>query len=238
MPYKDWGLHDRGWIRDASYSGPFSPKKNVHENAAVAENNVGWQATQTNDVNIHIFRYADLLLLLAEAEVESPSGSLANALAIVNQIRARAGQVAQGCGKGFDAKSDSILKATYPACVTDQRLAVPMIQAGTVDSLREPWALYRIGLYPSFPSQAYARTAVQFERRLELAMEGQHFFDLRRWRTADAVLNHYISLEQSKIPYLAGVTYTARDSLYPIPSLQVELSKVGTQDMLKQNPDW
>src|SRR5438445_1683888 len=54
--YKDWGLHNRGWIRDASYSGPFSPKKNVHEQGASAENNVGWQATQTNDVNIHIFR--------------------------------------------------------------------------------------------------------------------------------------------------------------------------------------
>ena len=238
VPYKDWGLHDRGWIRDASYSGPFSPKKNVHENAAVAENNVGWQATQTNDVNIHIFRYADLLLLLAEAEVESPSGSLANALAIVNQIRARAGQVAQGCGKGFDAKSDSILKATYPACVTDQRLAVPMIQAGTVDSLREPWALYRIGLYPSFPSQAYARTAVQFERRLELAMEGQRFFDLRRWGAADTVIASYIAVEKNRIPYLGGVTYAARNALYPIPELQIELSRVGTQDMLKQNTGW
>src|SRR5438874_1997684 len=238
VPYKDWGLHDRGWIRDASYSGPFSPKKNVHEQGASAENNVGWQATQTNDVNIHIFRYADLLLLLAEAEVESPSGSLANALAIVNQIRARAGQVAQGCGKGSDAKSDSILKATYPACVTDQRLAVPMIQAGTVDSLREPWALYRIGLYPSFPSQAYARTAVQFERRLELAMEGQRFFDLRRWGAADTVIASYIAVEKNRIPYLGGVTYAARNALYPIPELQIELSRVGTQDMLKQNTGW
>src|SRR5207245_5006279 len=99
-PFKDWGLANRGCIRDASYSGPYTPKKNVQEDAANAEDNVGWQTTQTNDVNIHIFRYADLLLLLAEAEVESPNGSLANALAIVNQIRARAGQVAQGCGKG------------------------------------------------------------------------------------------------------------------------------------------
>src|SRR2546430_5201854 len=36
VPYKGWGLHDRGRIRDASYSGPFSPQKNVHGNAAVA----------------------------------------------------------------------------------------------------------------------------------------------------------------------------------------------------------
>src|SRR5204863_2483697 len=120
VPYKDWGLHDRSWIRDALYSGPYSPKKNVHENAADAEDNVGWQATQTNDVNMHIFRYADLLLLLAEADVET--NNLPEALTIVNQIRARAGRVAQGCGKGFDTKSDSILKATYPACATDERM--------------------------------------------------------------------------------------------------------------------
>src|SRR6266516_1296059 len=90
VPYKDWGLHDRGWIRDASYSGPFSPKKNVHEQGASAENNVGWQATQTNDVPIHIFRYADLLLLLAEAEIHATAPVLDNARTIVNQIRVRA----------------------------------------------------------------------------------------------------------------------------------------------------
>ena len=238
VPYKDWGLHNRSWIRDASYSGPYSPKKNVQENAANAEDNVGWQTTQTNDVNIHIFRYADLLLLLAEAEVESPNGSLANALAIVNQIRARAGQVAQGCGKGWDAASDSTLKATYPACAADERMAVPMVQAGAVDSLREPWALYRIGLYPSFPTQAYARTAVRYERRLELAMEGQHFFDLRRWGAADTALANYVAIEGTRIPYLPGVVFAARNHLYPIPALQVELSKVGSQDMLVQNPGW
>ena len=238
VPYKDWGLHNRSWIRDASYSGPFSPKKNVQENAANAENNVGWQTTQTNDVNIHIFRYADLLLLLAEAEVESPNGSLANALAIVNQIRARAGQVAQGCGKGFDAKSDSILKATYATCKTDARMVDTLVQTATIDSLRTPWALYRIGLYPSFPSAAYARTAIQYERRLELAMEGQHFFDLRRWGTAATDINNYITVEKARIPYLAGVTYAARDSLYPIPEVQIELSRVGSQDMLVQNPGW
>src|SRR6266496_2176395 len=238
VPYKDWGLHNRSWIRDASYSGPFSPKKNVQENAANGENNVGWQATQTNDVNIHIFRYADLLLLLAEAEVER--GTLANALTIVNQIRARAGRVAQGCGKGFDAKSDSILKATYPACVGDSRMVDTLIQTATIDSLRTPWALYRIGLYPSFPSQAYARTAIQYERRLELAMEGQRFFDLRRWGGADTVIANYVLKEKSRIPYLgtAAIFSLPKYALYPIPTVQIEVSRSGAQDNLVQNPGW
>jgi hypothetical protein len=27
VPYKDWGLHNRSWIRDASYSGPYKPEE-------------------------------------------------------------------------------------------------------------------------------------------------------------------------------------------------------------------
>jgi hypothetical protein len=235
-PYKDWGLPNRSWIRDASYSGPYSPKKNVQENAANGENNVGWQATQTNDVNMHIFRFGDLLLLNAEADAQT--GDLAGALAIVNQIRARAGQVAQGCGQGFDATTDSVLKATWSSCVSDSRMAVPMIQGGTVDSLTTQWATYRIGLYASFPDQATALQAIKNERRLELAMEGQHFFDQRRWGDADTAITNYLTVEKTRIPYLAGVTFAARNHLYPIPAIQVELSKVGSTDMLVQNPGW
>src|SRR5213592_2023484 len=107
VPYKDWSLHKRSWIRDASYSGPYSPKKNIHEKAFPdAEDNVGWVATQTNNVPIQLFRYADLLLLDAEAEVEL--GNLDAARALVNQVRARAGVVAQGCG------GDAAVKAAFP----------------------------------------------------------------------------------------------------------------------------
>src|SRR6059058_5066228 len=234
VPYKDWGLHNRGWIRDASYSGPYSPKKNVHEQAANAENNVGWQATQTNDVPILIFRYADLLLLLAEAEIHATTGVLDNARSIVNQIRARAGKVAQGCG----TITDTILTKAWPTCKTDaaiQPMAIPLVAVTpTLDTLATPWAVYKIGLYTTpFISVAQADSAVQYERRLELAMEGQRFFDLRRWRIADTEINSYITRERTRIPYLAGVTYTARDSLYPIPSIQLDLAP-----LLVQNPGW
>jgi len=187
---------------------------------------------------MHIFRYADMLLLLAEAEVEV--GSLENARAIVNQIRARAGQVAQGCGRGADATSDSTLKATYPVCATDNRMAVPLVQNATLDSLSTPWARYRIGLYPGpWADRAFARTAVSYERRLELAMEGQRFFDLRRWGAADSTIANYVASEKSRIPYLTSAApFTTRYALYPIPSLQIELSRVGNQDMLQQNPGW
>ena len=234
VPFKDWGLHNRSWIRDASYSGPYSPKKNIHEAAANGENNVGWQATQTNDVNIHIFRYADLLLMLAEAEIHATTGVLDNARTIVNQIRARAGKMAQGCG----TITDTILTKTWPTCKTDvtiQPMAIPLVAVSpTLDTLATPWAVYKIGLYTTpFTTAAQADQAVQYERRLELAMEGQRFFDLRRWRTADAEINGYIAVERNRIPYFAGVAYTARDSLYPIPSIQLDLAP-----LLIQNKGW
>jgi len=235
VPYKDWGLHNRSWIRDASYSGPYSPKKHIHEqsDAGTSENNVGWQATQTNNVNIHLFRYADMLLLLAEAEVEV--GLLGNALTIVNQIRARAGQTAQGCGS-----ADTVLTNLYPACVGRTTMADSMVQGATVDSLTQPWATYRIGQYAAFADQATARRAVRIERRLELALEGQRFLDLRRWGGADTVIANYIASETSRIPYLSLATaFTLpKYARYPIPTVQIDLSRVGTEDRLIQNPGW
>ena len=222
VPYKDWeqhpsgnGIHQSNWIRDPSFGGFYSPKKNIHEFASGSQSSVGWNAQHLNGVNMHIFRYADLLLLLAEAEVEA--GSLENARQIVNRIRRRAGVVAQG--PGTDAAS----------------LAVP------IDDPRITWATYRIGEYPSFPSQAYARTAVRYERRLELAMEGQRLFDLRRWGIAMQVLNDYVSVEDDRRPFMsAAATYASQHAWYPIPNDQIELSRGagGADSPLRQNEGW
>ena len=237
VPYKDWSVHIRQWIRDASYSGPYSPKKNIHEQGAPnAENNVGWVASQTNDVPMHIYRYADMLLLLAEAEVEA--GNLENARAIVNSIRARAGVTAQGCGS-----ADSTVTNRYPSCVGNTTLAAPLQPnlAGTLDSLQSPWAFYKIGIYTTpWTVQATARAAVRAERRLELAMEGQHFFDLRRWGGSDTAIANYINSEKPRIAYLSLATpYVLPQYLYyPIPSVQIELSKVGSVCKLAQNTGW
>jgi hypothetical protein len=220
VPYKDWGPHQAGWIRSASYGGPYSPKKNIHEQASGAEQlGGGWAPTQQNSVNIHLFRYADLLLMLAEAEVEA--GSLDNARMIVNEIRTRAAASAQG--PGTDRAS----------------IAVPINDPSIT------WADYNIGLYTSpWTDQQFARTAVRYERRLELAMEGQRFFDLRRWGTADQVLNAYLkgvgggAEETRRLHLAAAETFTSRHLLYPIPPIQIELSRVGGTEMLAQNPGW
>ena len=240
VPYKDWGLHNRSWIRDASYSGPYSGKKPIHEQSSVgtSENNVGWQATQTNNVNVHILRYADVLLLLAEAEVEV--GTLARATQLVNMVRSRAMAGVQGCG----TNSLADVVAAYPTCATNaaiQPMSIPMaVVSPTLDTLYVPWAQYRIGLYPTFATQAVGRQAVHYERRLELAMEGQHFFDLRRWGRADTVITNYVNKEKTRIPYLsiANTFSLPQYSRYPIPTVQIELSRVGTEDKLQQNTGW
>jgi starch-binding outer membrane protein, SusD/RagB family len=214
VPYKDWGPHSRDWIRAPSYGGTYSNKKNVHEKASGAGSTVGWVNTQLNSVNIHIFRYADLLLMLAEAEVEV--GTLENARAIVNQIRARAGVNVQG--PGTDA-------ATIAVPITDPRVAA--------------YANYRIGTYAvPWASQTAARNAVRDERRLELAMEGQRFFDLRRWGIAETVLNAYVTVEKTRRLQIAGAaTFAARNALYPIPNIQIQLSKAKGAG-LTQNTGW
>ncbi|AHG89787.1 RagB/SusD domain-containing protein [Gemmatirosa kalamazoonensis] len=214
VPYKDWGPHDPSWIRAPGYGGPYSPKKNVHEKASGSEASVGWAPAQQNGVNIHIYRYADLLLLLAEAEVEA--GSLENARAIVNQIRQRAAAGVQG--PGTDASTISVP-------INDSRIT---------------WAKYQVGQYTApWTNQQQARDAVREERNLELAMEGHRFFDLRRWKIADQVMNAYLAKEKTRRTYLAAAEpVAARHQLYPIPNIQIQLSKVNGAETLKQNPGW
>jgi hypothetical protein len=214
VPYKDWGNHEAGWIRAPAFSGPYSPKKSAYEDESGAMSNVGWVNTQLSSMNIHIYRYADMLLLLAEAYVEA--GRLEDARTIVNLIRARAAVAAQGPG-------------------TDRStIAVP------IDDPSITWADYQVGQYPGAWTDAnYARTAVRYERRLELAMEGQRFFDLKRWGIAEQVLNDYVEVEKTRRTMLGvASTFTSRYYLFPIPSLQIELSKMEGEETIVQNPGW
>ena len=235
VPYKDWGMHDTLWIRAPGYGGRYSPKKNAQENASGAVSKVGWQPEQENGVHIHIFRYADMLLLLAEAKVET--ADLSGALTIVNQIRARAAVAVQGCG---DGSNDAALVARYPACAGDDRMAVP------INDPSIGWATYRISPYTlaDWPDQATARNAVRIERRLELAMEGQRLFDLRRYGSAFAqqTINDYLTAEATPLrrPYKsAQLPYaTPLNDYFPIPQVEIDLSKVGGQSRLCQNPGW
>ena len=218
VPFKDWGPYSTTWVRDLPNGGPYMPKKNIHEKNSGAEATVGWQPEQQSSENIHLFRYADLLLMLAEAQVET--NDLAGAMANVNLVRNRAAAKAQGPG-------------------TDRATTAVDINSSSIT-----WAKYDVRPYTVFPSQAYAREAVRAERRVELAVEGQRFFDLRRWGVWQTAITGYLrgvggGREDTRRLYLvAAENPQARHRFYPLPNSQVELSKVGGQDMLKQNPGW
>lgn len=210
VPFLTYGTHGPEWIRARAWAGPYSAKKFIHdpgENAASS-----WSNQQLSTINIPIIRYADVLLMLAECEVEL--GNLERARELVNMIRQRAA----GCAQGPDGTTD--------------------------DNIKDPgitYAKYDVGTYNSaWTNQTAAREAVRFERKLELALEGHRFFDLRRWGIAkDYINNEYLAVEKTKRTYLEDSGgFEDRHWLYPLPTVQIQLSKVDGVPQLKQNPGY
>jgi starch-binding outer membrane protein, SusD/RagB family len=136
---------------------------------AAVGNQGGWW------MNVRILRYADVVLMYAEAANEL--GNPGEALAKLEMVRARA-----------RAGNNAIL----PGVTTTD--------------------------------QAALREAIRQERRVELAMEHDRFFDLVRWGIAGEALQ------------AAGKTNfnPSRDVLLPIPQTQIDLSK----GVLTQNPGY
>jgi starch-binding outer membrane protein, SusD/RagB family len=204
IPYYDWGPHPgRSWIRDQVYAGPYSPKKHVYAKSDVGVLTNGGSNHRQTAKNYNIIRFADVLLMAAEAEVEV--GTLEQARTYVNLVRARAGNTA------------SMVK----------------------DANGNPAANYQTKTYTvPFTDKAAARTAVRFERRLELAMEGHRFFDLVRWGIAGQVLTTYVTKEKTKRSYKQTATFTAgKNEYYPIANRVLEIAKKGG-NTLEQNPGY
>ncbi|GAB2514548.1 RagB/SusD family nutrient uptake outer membrane protein [Spirosoma aerophilum] len=90
IPYLDWQVHPGlDWIRDQSYAGPFSPKKFVYYRSQDKTLTDGSSWTDGySAINYNIIRFADVLLMAAEAEIEV--GSLETARTYINQVRTRA----------------------------------------------------------------------------------------------------------------------------------------------------
>lgn len=84
---------------------------------------------------------------------------------------------------------------------------------------------FNISTYNGTYSQEDALKIVKMERRLEMGMESERFFDLVRWGEAEKVLNKYFAEETNKCSIYGDAHFTADKNEYlPIPFSQVAAS--------------
>ena len=111
LPFMDHGNHPGiAWIRDQNYGGPYAPKKYLWSKAEETASQVdksSWTPGYTAH-NIYIIRFADVLLMAAECEIESSTPNLANALTYINRVRNRAANAA-----GFVESAPGVPAANY-----------------------------------------------------------------------------------------------------------------------------
>ncbi len=144
-----------------------------------------------SSMNRIVFRYADVLLMRAEALVQLDC--IPEAISLINQLRQRA---------------DGMITTSI---VSDYRVKYGV--------------LYAVGQYKGSYSKDEALKIVKMERRLELAMEAERFFDLVRWGDAATVINHFYLTEGKTMPFLDGAKFTADKNEYaPIPFEQISAS--------------
>ena len=144
-----------------------------------------------SSMNRIVFRYADVLLMRAEAQAQL--GNTPEAIKLVNRVRQRA----------LDMKTSSIV-AKYAAKYNVH---------------------YAVGMYEGSYSKDEAMKIIKMERRLELAMESERFFDLVRWGDADQVINKFYNEESKRLNFLTGAYFTKNKNEYlPIPDEQIAAS--------------
>ena len=144
-----------------------------------------------SSMNRVVFRYADVLLMRAEAMAQT--GKTADAIVLVNQVRDRAAGMAK----------NSIV-ANYP---------------------NKYGVHFAIGKYNGSYSKEEAMKIIKMERRLELAMESERFFDLVRWGDAATVINRFYSSESEKMEFLKDSKFTSNKNEYlPVPFEQLAAS--------------
>lgn len=106
------------WIRAtfADISGPYLPKKNVYQADEVdANRGTGGWGSDWSGINYNIMRFADVLLMAAEAAVEKTSPDLPLALEYVNQVRNRAKNMTYVQNEAGDAPAANYQIEPYAA---------------------------------------------------------------------------------------------------------------------------
>jgi len=115
IPYLDWIPHPgSAWIRNQPYAGPYSPKKYVYYKSQenVLTDGSSWTRGYAT-MNYTIIRFADVLLMAAEAEIEL--GNLDKAAEYINRVRARAADPATWVSTDDGKPAANYAISEYPA---------------------------------------------------------------------------------------------------------------------------
>lgn len=132
-----------------------------------------------SEINFILLRYADILLMYAEAQNEA-AGSDASVYDALHLIRLRAG--------------------------------MPDVPEGL--------------------SKEQMREVIRYERRIELAGEGLYYHDIRRWRTAEVVMNANVLNSEGEVVQTRYFN-SPRDYLWPIYNTTIQ-----DNPALEQNPGY
>ncbi len=203
VPYKDWGLPQNNWVRDVANGGFYMPKKHVYTkeelDAGLAGGGLsdGWAPGSA--INVQYLSFRDIILLYAECLANDDE--LGAAMGYVNQIRTRA------------AHPDNIIYQ----------------KKGQQTDPDVPAANYRVKNYPAthpaFSDKNVCIQAIRMERKLELAMEGQRWFDLARWGGTYMAkeLAEYVDFEKEFITKFASAAkLDASKTMFPLPDGQIQ----------------
>jgi hypothetical protein len=223
IPYLDWGPHPGDdWIRNPVNDGHFSPKKNVYAesqtDAFTDKGSAYWAPLELVANNVNIIRFSEVILWAAECAIKVDNDVTA-AMNYVNMVRSRV--------------KDHPETWVYKNSNYDAAAAMYTTHTTMADD-------YNIGLYTAATfTAANAMEAIQFETRLELAMEGHRFFDLVRWGIAEPVLNAYYAREKTIRPLKTNAHFTApKNNYFPIPQSEIDNMNSDGTERLTQNPGY
>jgi len=177
------------WSRSGGVYGYYVSLKQNVDPALIGEYLIkgSYWASSMNRI---VFRYADVLLMRAEAYAQL--GNSEQAIALVNQIRQRAASSTQMIGSYQNTYGVKMYVTPYKGSYSkDETVKI-----------------------------------VKMERRLELAMESERFFDLVRWGDAATVLNKYYAEEIDNCALYSDAHFTANKGEYlPIPFVQMSAAR-------------
>ncbi len=209
IPYLDWqDFPGKAWIRNQPNAGPYQTKKYAYykTDKGSLQDNTSWTPGYTA-INYTIIRFADVLLMAAEAEYEV--GSPERARELVNYVRARAANPAGFVMKGGNPAANYVINQYAGPWAKDATALEAIRFERKLELSGEGHRFYDLARW----SGAYGAPKTDYIER---------------------VITGYLTYESPKLPSGAftGASFEEKDRFLPLPQAEIDL--VGP-DILKQN---